>query len=286
MTDANVAQGFFNTDPLIRWVAPFDGTVTVNATASRVSVGDTVGLDLKAELYVNNTLINSAQVAWNDLAAHPLATNLSQTVVAGDRIYMRVVAVGDATGQFNDGLAIALTAAYTQASVTAKYGSNGSRNVNERDPLGFPIFSFNNQADPQVVGMPIRTWHLTGNGDVGVARCFTKGLTADDVKVSYVVRDKAGKVFKHFDLSIPGTSAPTLRYRPASPTSRGPPPTSWASTRTRRTRDERSSTRRQPGFPRSIAGPDPESRGHLRHPELSGHGRRNGGSDFGFDISP
>src|SRR5262249_19698562 len=39
VTQANTAQAFFKTDPLLRWVAPFGGTVTVNAAA--VKLGNT-----------------------------------------------------------------------------------------------------------------------------------------------------------------------------------------------------------------------------------------------------
>src|SRR5262249_55465831 len=51
-------------------------------------------------------------------------------------------------------------------------------------------------------------WHLTGDGDVAVARCFTAS-GPDAINVSYVFRNTQGGFHKRFDLTVPPTGERT-----------------------------------------------------------------------------
>jgi RHS repeat-associated protein len=179
VSQAGVSQAFFKTDPLMRWVAPFGGTVTVNSTAVKKSP---TGDDLRVELYIVNDPVRSVTIPANDNQnAYTLASNVSHTVAAGDKIFMRLVALN---GGVSDGAQLRTTIVYTPP---------GGRSASEVDPRGFSIFWYGNE-DGIAAGQPNVPWHLTGDGDIAVARCFYKGATSDDVKVSYVFRDKNGQL--------------------------------------------------------------------------------------------
>jgi RHS repeat-associated protein len=182
---AAAGQAFFKTDPLMRWVAPFGGTVTVNATA--VGLGST-GDDLSVELYLpNDPTVRSATISAGDPNVYTLASNIVQTVNPGDLLYVRVKASGDGV---SDGAQVSTSIAYTPPT---------GRSASEVDPTGYPIFSFRSGEDIVTSGQPNVPWQLTGDGDIGVARCFYKHPTSDDVKVAYVFRDRTGKI----DTSMP-----------------------------------------------------------------------------------
>jgi RHS repeat-associated protein len=188
VTAAGTANAYFNTDPLTRWVAPFGGTVTINAAATR----DTpAGDSLTAELYVVNDTVRTFTIAPSDSGTHALATNLSHAVSAGDRIYLRVKPLGTSPRQ--DGAMLSLSVVYTPPM---------GRNVSELEPDGSPIFKFDASTDFRVTGAPRANWHLAGNGDLAVARCFLKTPSSDDLKVSYVLRDKTGKTVTGFPKSL------------------------------------------------------------------------------------
>jgi RHS repeat-associated protein len=179
VAEAAMKVAFFNTDPLIRWVAPFTGTVTINATATKVS---TTGDDVSVELYVANSMgtstVSSTPIGATDLGQHVIASNVSKPVSAGDRIYVRLAVPNNGV---SDGALISTSIAYAPPT---------GRNASEKDPTNLPIFTFGSGNDFRAAGMPNVPWHLTGDGDIAVARCFSKSPTPDDVTVSYVIRHK------------------------------------------------------------------------------------------------
>jgi RHS repeat-associated protein len=192
------ANAYFKTDPLMRWVAPFAGTVTVTATAAKAGAG---GDPIRIEFYVvndtnpANDLVNSVTLTDQN-SQGTLASNLSRMVSAGDRIYFRLVAEG---GGVSDGAQVTASIVYTPPS---------GRSTSERDPTGSPIFSFHSSADLRAAGPPNVPWRLTGNGDIAVARCFWKYPTADNVKVSYVIRDKNNiQEIRRFDKEFAAAAA-------------------------------------------------------------------------------
>jgi RHS repeat-associated protein len=186
VAQANTEQGF-ETDPLVRWVAPFGGTVTVNATTVRNS--STAGDDVRVDLYVATDAVRSVTIPGNDVTSRTLASNVSRAVNAGDRVYIRLAPLGiNSLG--NDGVDVSATIAYTPPS-----GSSAT----DRDPTGVEIFRFDAPTDFITAGQPFIPWRLSGNGDITVGRCFSKNTTPDDVKFSYVIRDKDANIVTRFD---------------------------------------------------------------------------------------
>jgi RHS repeat-associated protein len=191
------AQATFNVDPLIRWVAPFGGTVTVSSTARLESDGSS---DARVDVYAANTQLGS--VTLTDATQRTVAS-VNRTVAAGDRIYVRVA---DTTTTPSSG-------AYVSTSIV--YTPPAGRNVSELDPTGNLIFNFNEGLDNDDLmhGMPRIPWRLTANGDILAGRCFRKNPTPDDVLASIVIRNQNNVVVRRFDklfaaatVSAPGST--------------------------------------------------------------------------------
>jgi RHS repeat-associated protein len=183
LTDPTVAGSNFYTDPLIRWVAPFDGTVTINSQVEQ-------GLDpVRAELYVGTDPVRSLQT---QPGLQTVVSNYSRSVQAGDKIYMRVVS--QAADDPNRDM--------TEFSTSVDYTPPPGRSASEVGPTGASIFSYDSDTSVWMTGQPRLPWHLTANGDVGVARCF-QGAYLDDLTVSYILRNSTGGLVNRFDLTIP-----------------------------------------------------------------------------------
>src|SRR5262249_54332027 len=90
LANATIAQSTFKTDPLIRWVAPFSGTVTINAQVDASAQDATI-----SELYIANDPVRSVQVPGQTGGVWPLASGYRKTVNAGDKVYMRVRGLGN-----------------------------------------------------------------------------------------------------------------------------------------------------------------------------------------------
>jgi RHS repeat-associated protein len=187
VTQAAAAQAFFKTDPLIRWVAPFTGTVTVNATAELQSTSLD---DMRVDLYVapgpNQNPTGSVTLTNSDTGT--LASNLVRTVNAGDRIYIRVVNLDQGSvvnpNEFPTGNSAAL-------STSIVYQPPAGRSASELDPTGVPIFNFVD-SDFRPAGLPRVPWRLTANGTVAIGRCFKKKPTPDTVTATYMLREANG----------------------------------------------------------------------------------------------
>jgi len=200
LSQAQTAQAYFNTDPLIRWVAPFGGSVNVSVGAARTgSNEDGARVDLYYATGSTTTLLQSATLAATDVGPHTLASTVS--IKAGDRIYVRVVDLGGTS------LApeVNLTPSITYTGVTAAL-----------DPTGFPIYSFAQGTDFRAAGLARVPWHLTGDGDIAVSRCFVKSPAADDATVSLVIRNPNGSEARRWNKVAPAASSGTLCFDDAN----------------------------------------------------------------------
>jgi RHS repeat-associated protein len=196
ITDPNVASATFKTDPLVRWVAPFTGTVTINSSATVGNQYDPVRVDL----YVDDDGVQSQTIPAGG-GSRTLRSNYSRMLNAGEKVYLRAAGLGDHPG--TNSISFPTSIVYTPPA---------GRNASELDPNGSLIFTYKPDFDFRYGGEPRVPWHLTsfGNGgNVGVARCFSKAPTPDEIKVSYVIRDKVGGFVKRFDLMTPATAGTT-----------------------------------------------------------------------------
>jgi RHS repeat-associated protein len=198
MTDPTVAASNFKVDPLIRWTAPFDGSITINSSFEEYGIAASPpGGTTTVELYLPNEAVRSVTVPLNDVTSHTILTNYVKAIHAGEKVFMRVVGA-DAEPRaamiaFHLGMRYALPSGWPIPS-------------EEFDPTGQPLFNYDLVWDLRLVGQPVMPWHLTGNGNVGVARCFSKLQTPDEITVSYVLRDKNGGQSNRWDLKTPAVA--------------------------------------------------------------------------------
>ncbi len=188
--DASITASNFRTDPLIRWVAPYDGDITITIKAIAYQLAATrPGASVALELYLPNEAVRSVTVTLPDPFEKILAAGYVKTVKAGDKIFLR--AVGTNLDQNNAMVNWYSTTpdGWTEWMIKYTPPTDGSR---QEGPNGRNMYSYDPVLDYRLSGGPAMPWHLTGNGNVGVARCFSKQQTADEVTVSYVLRDKNG----------------------------------------------------------------------------------------------
>jgi RHS repeat-associated protein len=184
---AGQAGAFFPSDPLIRWVAPFAGTVTVDTTLAKVRAG---GDGARADLFVNAETSPRWTCAFAAGDLDPCAQSLTLTVAAGDRLYTKVTSLGEPSF---DELTASINVAYQV----------GSGQAGQVDPTGAPLYRYNQAEDFRMAGLPSVPWAATADGDVLVTPCFTKGATPDDVVASAIQRrGGSGPVVARFDLPV------------------------------------------------------------------------------------
>ncbi|MDB4955202.1 MAG: repeat protein, partial [Myxococcales bacterium] len=141
-------------DPVVQWVAPFEGTVTISGTAQkRVPGGDGVAV----ELYQGDTLISAIPIAPDDTTSVTFAAPASVHVSPGDAIYMRAVAGADdgvdLDGTLHDALDTRLDVQYVSACTDLGCGDVVDP-VAARQPTGEPVFAFDSHDDFRLANQP------------------------------------------------------------------------------------------------------------------------------------
>jgi RHS repeat-associated protein len=182
---AGQAGAFFPADPLIRWVAPFPGTVTIDTTLTKVKAG---GDGVRADLFVNAETVPrwTCSIAANDLS--PCVQTLSLGVAAGDRVYTKVSSLGNPSA---DELLSSINVAYQVDPGI----------VGALEPTGAPVYRFNQGDDFRLAGLPALPWTANADGDVQVSACINKVPSADSV-VASVIQKSGAVVVNQFDLPL------------------------------------------------------------------------------------
>ena len=197
-TQANQAGAFFATEPLVRWVAPFAGTVNVSSTFQKVANG---GDGVEVDTFVNNEGTPRQACALGPANLTPCIQTLPLTVNAGDRVYTKVNPLNDPA---SDEVTSAMTVAYTNVDPSV---------ASQVEPYGAPIYTFDRNADFRLAGLPLVPWVASSDGTVQVQGCFSKLPSADDVKVSVVQKDtiqNGSGVLQQFTLSALSTDSGPL----------------------------------------------------------------------------
>jgi len=182
---AKQANAFFATDPLIRWVAPFAGTVKIDSTLMKVRAG---GDGVRADLFINAETSPRWTCTFSASAAgSPCTQSVTTAVAAGDRVYLKVDPLDE---PLFDELTSSHTIAYQVDSSVA----------GQLEPYGAPIYAFDRKQDFSLAGKPYLTWTASASGDLQVNGCFDKDPTADNITAS-VTRDGPGG-FQRFSLDL------------------------------------------------------------------------------------
>src|SRR5262249_3931562 len=114
---ADIRSRIFMGDPVVQWIAPFDGVVTVSGVATKLRAGGVDGVTV--EIYHQDTLLASRSFAPGDTTSVVFPAETPVEVAAGEAIYVRVK-TGDDDGIAPDGTQFdaideRLTVAYASA---------------------------------------------------------------------------------------------------------------------------------------------------------------------------
>ena len=173
-SQANQAGAFFSAEPLVRWVAPFSGSIVANASFTKEHAG---GDGVQVDTFVNNESLPRVSCAIGASDLTPCTQSLPLTVKAGDRLYTKVNPLNDPG---DDELQTAMTVAYNVDPSIAS----------QVEPYGAPIYNFDRGADFRLAGLPQLPWTASADGMVQVGGCLSNKLpSADDVRVIVTQND-------------------------------------------------------------------------------------------------
>jgi RHS repeat-associated protein len=196
------AQGaFFPADPLIRWVAPFTGTVKIDTSLHKAQAG---GDGVAASLFFNTESAPrwTCSFAPNDLST--CAQTLTLPVTAGDRVYTKVTALEDPS--FDDLVSSIKVTYQTVGAVTID-----AAKLAEVEPYGAPAYQFVEEDDFRLAGLPEATWPVSADGELQIASCFDKiATTADNLSAAVVLRTNDHVDHEYLLDSISGAATGTF----------------------------------------------------------------------------
>ena len=174
---AAAEQSLHRIDPLVRWTAPFSGTVIVGGVIQKLLDN---GPGVVARIFDNGALLWTRTLTDME-PCEPAPGNgcgggLVIGVAAGDRIITQLEAIG-APGA--EDVAWDPTIAYQVDSTLAGL----------REPYGPPIYRFSQQDDHRLAGQPSVRWVASASGTVAVSGSVRKLPTSDDVTIQVIKRD-------------------------------------------------------------------------------------------------
>lgn len=166
--EADILADFHTLDPLLRWEAPYSGTVQITGVATKIAGG---GDGLDVYIYKSDTQLWTEHIdAAGGSTADPAP--LSTAVTAGDRIYFGLTSGNDTA---HDAVSWEPRIKYTVASCAP------GRNAVE--PYGAKVCIFDHGDDFRLAAPPSQTWVAPAEGEVDIDGCVTKLSTSDDVRV-------------------------------------------------------------------------------------------------------
>ncbi|HWO22671.1 MAG TPA: toxin TcdB middle/N-terminal domain-containing protein [Kofleriaceae bacterium] len=152
---ADIAARTFTGDPVVRWVAPFTGTITVRGTVQKAHAGGADGVGV--EVYHQDALVEGVTIAPAATAMFTFPSPRSIHVVAGDALYLRVQTNEDDAvapdGTLVDAVDARLEIAYSRACTPLGCDDIADPDA-ARDPTDRPVFAFATDTDLRVAGAP------------------------------------------------------------------------------------------------------------------------------------
>ncbi|HET9953533.1 MAG TPA: toxin TcdB middle/N-terminal domain-containing protein, partial [Polyangiaceae bacterium] len=196
-------EGAQHADPLVRWLAPYSGTVAISGPIARKESG---GGDVLAEIWRDGQDAPrwSRVFAASDMnpcqpgaASGSCDGDLTQYVNAGDALYFRVQAMGDME---HTALLWDPRISYRTFCQIGTCTELGEADHAQREPWGAPVYDFSQAEDFRLAGPPHRMWTTSSFGTANVSlddAVFTKRApTADDVTVRVIHHDAHSGVDK------------------------------------------------------------------------------------------
>jgi RHS repeat-associated protein len=158
LAEADIKSRFPMGDPVVQWVAPWDGTITVTGTAHKVNAGGVDGVTVEA--YAGDTLLDRTPIAPDDTDTIVFPAPSTFDVTAGQAIYLRV-ATGNDDGIGSDGTPHDLVDARLDIRYARACTELGCTDVSDaaHEPsvvpgMGLPVFAFDSNRDFKVAGQP------------------------------------------------------------------------------------------------------------------------------------
>ena len=172
-------------DPLIKWVAPFSGTVEVNGAIRRKEAG---GDGVTAQLFLDSSLVWQHTFGPDELGdCQPAPQNgcgggLQVPLFATERLYFKATspvdpaAVDLGTDTLKDDLSV---------GVEFKYAGLSDLDASERQPYGSFTFRYSPKDDFRLAGLPAVPWVASSKGKLVIEGVIDKdGTSPDDLRVN------------------------------------------------------------------------------------------------------
>ncbi|WP_437812092.1 SpvB/TcaC N-terminal domain-containing protein [Sorangium sp. So ce1078] len=200
---------FYPADPMLRWIAPFEGDVRVGGVLQKQEAG---GDGLRVELVHNGELPPLFSHVFGPDELGPCAigagdcggASLSVHVLAGDRLYFRVSAAPEIDPE----------RVVNTASDLLSWSPSITYEVSEEllgqvGPEGRPIHRFEYAQDHRLGGRPEVPWVASSDGLVSITGDLVKGSTSDQLRVS-IARESEGTFYSVMDEEVVTADAGVL----------------------------------------------------------------------------
>jgi RHS repeat-associated protein len=180
---ADIEARTFTGDPVVRWIAPLTGTITVSGTVQKAHAGGEDGVGV--EVYHQDALIDGVTVApaVTTVLTFPLPRSIH--VVAGDALFLRVRTNEDDAvapdGTLVDAVDARLDIAYTYACTPLGCDDIADPDA-ARDPTDRPVLAFATDTDLRVAGAPAPLV-VTARGTLDIHLNVVKRPSVADVRI-------------------------------------------------------------------------------------------------------
>ncbi|WP_433936322.1 SpvB/TcaC N-terminal domain-containing protein [Sorangium cellulosum] len=197
---------FHPADPMLRWIAPFEGDVRIEGVLQKQEAG---GDGVRVELVRNGTLpplfshvfgpdeLGTCAVGAGDCGGAALSVH----VLAGDRLYFRVSAAPEIDPE--QAVNTASDVLSWSPSITYEVGEELLGHVG---PDGRPIHRFAYAEDHRLGGQPEVPWVASSDGLVSITGDLVKASTSDALRVS-IARESEGTFHSVMDEEVVSADA-------------------------------------------------------------------------------
>lgn len=170
-------------DPVVQWIAPFDGQIVVHGAVQRRAPGDGDGVSI--DLYHGDTFVDGATIAASNTASVAFPAGATIDVNAGDAIYLRT-RTGIDDGVADDGTLKDFAAAHLSVEYTSACTETGCAQVTNpwrmRQPTGAPVLAFDSQDDFRLAGSPAAAVAPAG-GTIALDAQILKHASVADLRI-------------------------------------------------------------------------------------------------------
>ncbi|WP_437732812.1 SpvB/TcaC N-terminal domain-containing protein [Sorangium sp. So ce1335] len=200
---------FHPADPMLRWIAPFEGDVRIEGVLQKQEAG---GDGVRVELVRNGELPPLFSHVFGPDELGPCAVGagdcggaaLSVHVLAGDRLYFRVSAAPEIDPERPVNTAADLLS--WSPSITYEVGAEL---LGHAGPDGRPIHRFAYAEDHRLGGQPEVPWVASSDGLVSITGDLVKASTSDTLRVS-IARESEGTFQSVMDEEVVSADAGAL----------------------------------------------------------------------------